>query len=138
MPDILPFLKSLISVSGLSGSEAPVAALITEKWHSLVDEVNFSRLGSLHALKKGVSTSLDTRSGKAPHPALMVAAHMDGIGLRVSNIVDGFLHIVKVGSVDAHVLPGAAVTVHASGSQKELPAVVVMPPARFLPESAGD
>src|SRR5204863_311833 len=35
-------------------------------------------------------------------------------------------------------LPGAEVTVHASGSDEELPGVIVMPPARFLPESAGD
>src|SRR5512140_121722 len=114
MPDILPFLKSLISVAGLSGDEAPVAALITEKWRPLVDEVNVSRVGSLHGLKKG--------SGKSPRPSIMVAAHMDGIGMRVSKIVDGFLHITKIGGVDLRTLPGAAVTVHASGSQKELPA----------------
>ena len=120
MSDILPFLKSLISVSGLSGSEAPVAHLITEKWRSLVDEVNVSRVGSLHGLKKG--------SGKSPRPSVMIAAHMDGIGMRVSKITDGFLHITKIGGVDLRVLPGAAVTIHASGSQKELPAVVAMPP----------
>jgi endoglucanase len=68
----------------------------------------------------------------------MIAAHMDAIGMRVSSMVDGFLRLTKVGSVDVRVLPGAEVTVHATGSQAELPAVVVMPPTRFLPESAGD
>lgn len=130
MTDVLPFLKSLISVSGLSGNEAPVAALITEKWRSLADEVSVSRVGSLHGLKRG--------SGPAPRPALMIAAHMDGIGLRVSKIVDGFLHITKIGGVDLRVLPGAEVIVHATGSGQELPAVIAMPPARFLPESAGN
>src|SRR5512143_3562726 len=128
MPDILPFLKSLISVSGLSGDEAPVASLLAGKWRSLVDEVSFSRVGSLHGLKKG--------SGKFPRPSIMIAAHMDGIGLRVFGIVDGFLRVVKVGSIDRHVLPGAEVTIHATGSHKELPAVVVLPPARSLLESA--
>src|SRR5512139_2509633 len=127
MSDILPFLKSLISVSGVSGDEAPVASLIAEKWRLLVDEMSVSRVGSLHGLKKG--------SGKSPRPSVMVAAHMDGIGMRVSNIVDGFLQLTKIGGVDLRMLPGAEVTVHASGSQKQLPAVVVMPPARFLPES---
>jgi len=130
MPNILPFLKSLISVSGLSGHETPVADLITEKWRPLVDELSLSRVGSLHGLKKG--------RGQEPRPSLMIAAHMDAIGMRVSKIVDGFLRITNVGGIDVRVLPGAAVTVHASGSGEELPGVVVMPPARFLPESAGD
>jgi tetrahedral aminopeptidase len=130
MTDILPFLKSLISVSGLSGDETPVADLIAEKWRPLADEVSVSRVGSLHGLKKG--------GGKAPRPSVMIAAHMDAIGMRVSKIVDGFLHITNVGGIDVHVLPGAEVAVHASGSDEELPAVVVMPPARLLPESVGD
>jgi len=130
MADILPFLKSLISVSGLSGHETPVADLITEKWRPLVDELSLSRVGSLHGLKKG--------RGQEPRPSLMIAAHMDAIGMRVSKIEDGFLHITNVGGIDVRVLPGAPVTVHASGSDDELPGVVAMPPARFLPESAGD
>ena len=130
MADILPFLKSLISVSGLSGHETPVANLIAEKWRPLVDEISRSRVGSLHGLKKG--------RGQEPRPALMIAAHMDAIGMRVSKIVDGFLRITNVGGIDVRVLPGAAVTVHASGSDQELPGVVVMPPTRFLPEAAGD
>jgi putative aminopeptidase FrvX len=130
MTELLPFLKSLISVSGLSGYETPVADLIAEKWRPLVDEISMSRVGSLHGLKKG--------RGKTPRPSVMIAAHMDAIGLRVSKIVDGFLHITNVGGIDVRVLPGAEVTVHASGGDEELPAVIAMPPARFLPESAGD
>src|SRR5688572_14303810 len=130
MTDILPFLKSLISVSGLSGYEHPVAELITEKWRPLVDEIRSSRVGSLHGLKRG--------TGKSPRPSLMIATHMDAIGMRVSKIVDGFLHITNVGGIDVRVLPGAEVTVHATGSGEELPAVVAMPPANLLPESVGD
>lgn len=130
MTDILPFLKSLISVSGLSGYESPVAHLIEEKWRPLLDEVSISRVGSLHGLKRG--------TGKSPRPSVMIVTHMDAIGMRVSRMVDGFLHITNIGGVDVRVLPGAEVTVHASGSTEELPAVIVMPPARFLPESVGD
>ncbi len=130
MADILPFLKSLISVSGLSGYESPVADLIIEKWHPLVDEINISRVGSVHGLKRGTGTS--------PRPSLMIATHMDAIGLRVSKIVDGFLHITRVGGIDVRVLPGAQVTVHASGSNEEVPGVIVLPPAHFLPESVGE
>src|SRR5690606_29447691 len=128
MTDILPFLKSLISVSGVSGNETPVAKLIEEKWRPLVDETRFSRVGSLHGLKKG--------SGKK-RPSIMIATHMDAIGMRVTQIVDGFLRITSVGGIDVHVLPGAEVTVHASGGA-DLPAVIAMPPSRLLPQSASD
>jgi len=129
MTDILPFLKSLISVSGVSGYETPVAKLIEEKWRPLVDEVSISRVGSLHGLKKG--------SAKSKRPSVMIATHMDAIGMMVSKVSDGFLHIAKVGGIDVRVLPGAMVTVHAS-SGEELPAVIAMPSANLLPESVGD
>ena len=129
MTDILPFLKSMISVSGVSGYETPIAKIIKEKWDTLVDETSMSRVGSLHGLKKG--------SGKSPRPSVMIATHMDAIGMMVSKITEGFLHITKVGGIDVRVLPGAEVTVHAS-SGDELHGVIVMPSARLLPESAGD
>ena len=43
MTDILPFLKSLISVAGLSGYEEPVVKLIRKEWTPLVDEISTSR-----------------------------------------------------------------------------------------------
>ncbi len=134
MTDILPFLKSIISISGVSGYEAPVANLIEEKWRPLVDEVSTSRVGSLHGLKKGTSTKLSTGSGKGKRPSIMIATHMDAIGMMVSKIEDGFLHITDVGGIDVRVLPGAQVTVHAN-SGEELPGVIAMPSAKLLPES---
>lgn len=130
MTDILPFLKSLISVSGLSGFEVPVARAIEEKWRPLVDELSMSRVGSLHGLKKG--------SGTSPRPSVMIAAHMDAIGMTVSKITEGFLHITNIGSIDVRVLPGAAVSVFATESGEELPGVIAMPPANLLPESVGN
>ncbi len=123
MTDILPFLKSLITAPGVSGYEAPVARLIEEKWKPLVDEVSTSRLGSLHALKRG----------KAPgkRPSIMIATHMDAIGLIVSRIEDGFLFVDEIGGIDPRILPGTPVIVH---GKEELPGVVVMPPLRSLPE----
>lgn len=64
----------------------------------------------------------------------MIATHMDAIGMMVSNISEGFLHITSVGGIDVRVLPGAEVTVHASNGE-ELPGVIAMPSARLLPES---
>jgi endoglucanase len=131
MSDILPFLKSIISVAGLSGYEAPVADLIEKKWTPLVDEISRSRLGSIHGLKAG------SGSDKLPRPSVLIATHMDAIGLMVSRIVDGFLYVTNIGGVDPRVLPGAPVIVHASESGEELYGVVVMPPANLIPEGKG-
>lgn len=48
--------------------------------------------------------------------------------------------MTSVGGVDARVLPGTPVTVHASGGRnaEDLPGVVVHPPARQLPPSVRD
>ena len=133
MTDILPFLKSMISTSGVSGYETSVAKLIEAKWRPLVDEVSMSRVGSLHGLKRGVLQK-DSRTAKDKRPSIMIATHMDAIGMMVSKVSDGFLHITNVGGIDVRVLPGAAVTVHAS-SGEDLPGVIAMPSAKLLPES---
>ena len=132
MTDILPFLKSIISISGISGYETPVANLIAEKWRPLVDEVTKSRVGSLHGLKRGTLAALS--AGKGKRPSIMIATHMDAIGMMVSKVQDEFLHITDVGGIDVRVLPGAQVTVHAN-SGEELPGVIAMPSAKLLPES---
>jgi endoglucanase len=131
MSDILPFLKSIISVAGLSGYETPVADLISEKWTPLVDELTRSRLGSVHGLKRGIS------SAKSSRPSVLIATHMDAIGLMVSRVENGFLHITSIGGIDPRVLPGAPVIVHASKTNEELYGVIVMPPANLLPDGKG-
>jgi endoglucanase len=129
MPSISPFLKTLISVSGLSAHEAPVRQIIEDKWRPLVDDLSVSRLGSLHGLKRG-------RAPASP-PALVLLAHMDAIGLVVTQIVDGFLSLAPIGGVDARILPGTPVIVHATGNgTHQLPGLVVQPAASLLPPSA--
>jgi endoglucanase len=122
MTELLPFLKNLLSAPGLSGYESPVRSLIETAWAPLVDELSISRLGSLHGLQRG--------GAPEPRPSLLIAAHMDAIGLMVTEIVDEFLRVTEIGGVDPRVLPGQLVTVH---GRQDLPAVVVQPPDRFLP-----
>jgi tetrahedral aminopeptidase len=128
MTNILPFLKSLLSVSGLSGYETPATNLIETEWRPLVDELNLSRLGSIHGFKRG--------AGADPRPSIMLAAHMDAIGLMVTQVEDGFLRITSVGGVDPRILPGQSVMVHTD--KEDLPGVIAMPPAKLLPDGAGD
>ena len=137
MSDILPFLKSLISTAGLSGYESPVADLIQKKWTPLTDEVRKSKLGSVHGLKHGTPTKSTRASDTSKRPSVMIAAHMDAIGMMVTRIVDEFLYITNIGNLDPRVLPGTPVSVHASGSGEDLYGVIVMPPANLLPEGEG-
>ncbi|MFH1184800.1 MAG: M42 family peptidase [Chloroflexota bacterium] len=123
MTDILPFLKSLISVAGLSAYEDPVLQLIKKEWVPLVDEMSTSRIGSLQALKRG--------SARGKRPAIMIATHMDAIGLMVTRIVEGVLQVEEIGGVDARILPGTPVLVH---GRRALPGVVAIPPLLALPE----
>jgi endoglucanase len=55
---------------------------------------------------------------------------MDAIGLMVTRVVDGFLHVTAIGGIDPRVLPGQAVTVH---GREDLPGIIVQPPSRLLP-----
>jgi len=127
MTEILPFLKQLISEPGLSGYETPVRERITEVWKPLTDELSTSRLGSLHGLRRGTLPE--------PRPSLLLAAHMDAIGLMVTGIVDGFLRLAEIGGLDARVLPGQLITVH---GRKDLPGIVIMPPKHLLPPEVGE
>ena len=121
MSDISTFLKSLLDVPGLSGYEKPASDLIAEKWRPLVDEITTSPLGSLHGIRRASS------NGKAPR--IMIATHMDAIGMQVTKIEHGFLKFTEVGGIDPRILPGQAVIVH---GRKELPGIVQLIPDRLL------
>ena len=122
MKELKPFLKELLSLPGLSGYEKPVHDVIAKTWEPLVDELSTSKLGSLHGLKIG------DREGDAPN--ILIATHMDAIGLIVSGIVDGFLNVTQVGGIDPRILPGTPVTIH---GKEDIPGVIVQPPDFLLP-----
>ncbi len=124
---ILPFLKSLINAPGLSGYETPVYQIVEEAWKPLVDELKPSKIGSLEALKRGTLNE-NRRS-------VMIATHMDAIGLMVTRIEGEWLGITDIGGVDPRVLPGTPVTIY---GREAIPGVVVQPPGKLLPASVGD
>jgi len=123
MSETLPLLKELIELPGLSGYEGPVQERMRVEWEPLSDEVRVGRIGSLYATKRG--------SGRQPRKSVMLAAHMDAIGMMVSEFVDGFIRVAPIGGLDARVLPGQPVIVH---GRRELPGIVVHPPMHSLPE----
>jgi len=123
MIEFLPFLKNLLSASGLSGYETAVRPQIEQAWAPLTDQLSISRLGSLHGLCRG--------NAAEPRPSILLSAHMDAIGLMVTAIVEGYLRVTSIGGIDARVLPGQLVTVH---GREDLPGVVASPERRLLPK----
>ena len=121
------FIQSLISTSGLSGYEKPVRDLITQTWLPLAAELSTTPLGSLHALKPGTA--------QTPRPKILLAAHMDAIGLMVTSVKDGFLHVTSIGGIDPRILPGQPVCVH---GKQDLPGIIVQPPDNLLPSDVHD
>ncbi len=124
MIEITSFLKELVSLPGISGYESTAQAFIQKAWEPFTDELSISRLGSLHGLQRG--------AGAEPRKSILLATHMDTIGLMVNAIVDGFLRITTIGGIDARALPGQIVTVH---GREKLPGLVVATPARLLPSN---
>jgi putative aminopeptidase FrvX len=126
MDELKQLLKNLIAVPGLSGYEAPVRELIKAAWEPLTDELRVSKLGNLYGLCEG--------TGKKPRESILIATHMDAIGLIVTRVEDGLLRIEEIGGIDYRILPGQMVTVHSRGG--DLPGLVIQPPVHTLPEEA--
>jgi endoglucanase len=127
MTDLIPFLKEMLSAPGLSGFESPIREIISNAWEPLVDELSVSNIGSLHGYKKG--------EGNEPRPRVLISAHMDAIGMMVTGIRDGLMHVTEIGGLDHRILPGQPVTVH---GREDLSGVIVQPPGHLLPDSVGD
>ena len=85
-------MKELSSTYGPSGNENNIRKYIKEHIKEYVDEIIVDNLGNLIARKKG--------KGKK----VMVAAHMDQIGLMVTDIDDkGFLRFTNIGGISSFV-----------------------------------
>ncbi|MCC7358277.1 MAG: M20/M25/M40 family metallo-hydrolase [Anaerolineales bacterium] len=125
--DLLTHLKTLCTLPGLPGHEGPAREVIRAAWTPLVSTVRVDPLGSLWARRAG--------GGPAPRPTLLLAAHMDAIGMMVTRQEGDFLRVTNLGGIDPRVLPGQTLTVH---GRRDLPAVAAQPPAHLLPKAGRD
>lgn len=117
------FLKQLLETPSATGTEIAVAELVRERLAGTADEIQTDVMGSVHARLSGTGVA----------PSLMLSAHMDEIGLMVTYISDeGFLSVSSVGGVDAAILPGMRVDVHASNSVEPLRGVVGRKPIHLI------
>jgi putative aminopeptidase FrvX len=105
----LEFLRSLIEAPSPSGYEQPAATVFREYVAPFADEVETNVMGSVHATLRG-SAAERADGGRT---SVMLAGHIDEIGLMVSYIMDtGFLAFMSIGGVDEAILPGMRVDVH--------------------------
>lgn len=97
------FLAQITELPGVSGYEGSMGELIRSAFSPYVDEIRRDNLQNLIALKKGTGEK---------RPSIMLAAHMDEIGLMVTKIEEnGFLRITGVGGVDERTILAQEVTV---------------------------
>ncbi len=93
-------VKRLTETYGPSGFEGEARDLIRAEVEALADEVRTDSLGNLFVLKKGKDSS----------KRVLLAAHMDEIGLMVTHVdKKGFLRFTRVGGVFPLRLSGARV-----------------------------
>jgi endoglucanase len=121
MPSTFELLKTLTEAPGIAGDEDRVRATIIEAVTPLVDEVRTDAMGNLIALKRG-------RGDGAQR--VMIAAHMDEIGLMVTGFDQGFVRFTNVGGIDWKVMPSQEVVVH---GRDDLPGIVASRPPHVLP-----
>jgi putative aminopeptidase FrvX len=122
---LVPLLRSLSEASGVSGYEDPVRDIVRETFVELSDEVRSDAMGNLIALKRG-SGEMD------PRRRIMLAGHMDEIGLMVTMLEEGFLRFTQVGGFDVRTLMGQEVVVH---GRKDLPGVIGSRPPHVLSQA---
>jgi endoglucanase len=100
---MLNTLKELCRLRGVSGDEDEVRRYIEEKAAPCADGVRTDALGNLIVFKKGK---------KPAGNRLMLAAHMDEVGIIITRITDeGFLKFGFVGGVDRRVAIGKPVVI---------------------------
>jgi putative aminopeptidase FrvX len=106
MSDLKSLLERLSNAHGLSGYEGSVGQVIEEEVKPFVDEICTDKMGNLIATKRG---------GK---PVVMLAAHMDEIGLMAKYIDDkGFIHFTKSGGWFDQTLLNQRMILHTENGQ---------------------
>lgn len=102
---LVDVLEKLSNACGVAGREEEVRVLMKELLKPHVDEIKEDKLGNIIGIKKG----------KKNAPTVMLAAHMDEIGLMVKIITkEGFLKFSKIGGIDDRILIAQKVIVHTS------------------------
>jgi endoglucanase len=113
--EIRRFLADICEAPGVSGYEHRVAALVKSALCRYADEVRQDKLGNLVFYKRG-------EGEEGSRPRILLAAHMDEIGLMVTKTEEGgFLRFAPVGGIDPRTLVGQEVILF---GRETLPGVI--------------
>ncbi|MBO5312641.1 MAG: hypothetical protein J6B29_01615 [Clostridia bacterium] len=97
-------LIALCSTMSVSGHEYRAEEKIKELCADIFDEIRRDSMGTVVMIK---------RCNKKNAPKLLIDAHLDTVGMMVTDIKDGgFLKVVNIGGLDTRVLPATEVTVY--------------------------
>lgn len=96
-----PFLKELLAVRSPSGYEEDAREVVRKRVESYADEFFTDALGSCHAVL-----------GAEGSPTLMLAGHIDELGLIIKHVDDkGFLYFDTIGGHDRSMISGRRVDI---------------------------
>jgi putative aminopeptidase FrvX len=99
------FLELLCNNKGVSGYEHTLKDTIVSAFNEFTDDITVDKLGNIVALKKGSSDENNVK--------IMIAAHMDEIGLMVKDVEEnGFIRFTNIGGFDPRTILGQEVIVH--------------------------
>ncbi len=96
-------LKDLLMAAGVSGYEENAAAIMRRELSKTCDSVETDNFGNVIGKRKG--------KGATPKK-IMIAAHMDEIGLAVKHVDEkGFIYFIKIGGINDPILMGKTVKI---------------------------
>jgi tetrahedral aminopeptidase len=105
----MKLLKELTEITSTSGNESKIRKFIVKEIKKYVNKVKVDKYGNIIAHQKGSGAKV------------MLAAHMDEIGLMVKNIgANGNIYVSSIGGIEASALVGQRVQV----GKKEIPGVI--------------
>ena len=124
--DVKDFLIKLCEAPHVSGYEGAAAEIARAAFAEYLDEVTVDSLGNVIGVKKCAGE---------PQGRLMLAAHIDEIGMMVTGIDEkGFVLFTTIGGFDDRVFPAREVTIH--GREEVFGVIGVKPPHLIAPGEA--
>jgi endoglucanase len=117
----IEFLREIIAAPSPSGYEQPAQRVIRERMARFADETKTDRHGNVIVVKNPGGS-----------PRVMLAGHVDQIGMMVVHITDdGYLRVQAIGGIDTVNLVGSRVWIHTKSGG--VPGVVGRTAVHLLP-----
>jgi len=117
----MDLMEKLSTANGISGFEGNIVNIIKEELENCADEIQDDLMGNVIAIKKGEKKGT----------TVMLASHMDEIGLMVRYIdKKGFIRFSKIGGINDQMLLNQIVTIH--GKNGDITGVIGSKPPHIM------